>query len=85
MILGEQSYQGNPFQKHMNLPIGQKHFSRWLALFVGTVDENFKGEQAEEIKTRANQIAGLFQYKMGLLETVHDTVHKGRLAYILIL
>ncbi len=67
MMLGDSSYQGNPFQKHTNLPIGQEHFSEWLTLFIQTVDENFKGEKADEIKTRAQNIALVFQHKMGLL------------------
>jgi hemoglobin len=66
MMLGEQSYQGNPFQKHMNLPLKQEHFTRWLELFTETVDENFEGEKAEEIKMRARSIAGVFGNKMGL-------------------
>ena len=66
MMLGDQSYQGNPFQKHVNLPIGREHFAEWLTLFHQTVDENFRGEKAEEIKTRAQHIALVFQHKMGL-------------------
>ena len=68
MMLGDQSYQGNPFQKHINLPIGREHFSEWLHLFIQTVDENFAGEKSEEIKTRAQNIAILFQHKLGLLK-----------------
>jgi hemoglobin len=68
MMLGEQSYRGNPFQKHVNLPIGPEHFSEWLKLFIEVVDENFRGEKAEEIKTRAQQIAQVFQYKMNLIK-----------------
>ena len=67
MMLGEYSYQGNPFQKHVNLPIKQEHFSQWLVLFTETVDEYFEGEKAEEIKERALSIARIFQHKMGLL------------------
>lgn len=67
MMLGDQSYQGNPFQKHINLPIKREHFARWLELFSQTVDENFLGEKAEEIKSRAQSIAGVFQHKMGLM------------------
>ena len=67
MMLGEYSYQGNPFQKHASLPIKQEHFSQWLRLFIETVDENFQGEKAEEIKERAQSIARIFQHKMGLL------------------
>lgn len=68
MMLGEQSYQGNPFQKHIPLKIGKEHFQQWLKLFVDTVDENFQGDRADEIKKRAQSIAGVFQYKLGLLE-----------------
>lgn len=67
MILGEQSYQGNPFQKHIALAVGGEHFSEWLSLFQATVDENFQGKTAEEIKARAQTIAQVFQHKMGLL------------------
>lgn len=67
MMLGEMSYQGNPFEKHMRLDIQSKHFNQWLALFQETVDEHFEGARATEIKDRARSIAGIFQHKMGLL------------------
>lgn len=66
MIFGEGSYQGNPFQKHMALKIDGSHFTRWLTLFHQTVDENFEGENALEIKSRAENIARLFQHRLGL-------------------
>jgi hemoglobin len=66
MILGEQSYRGNPFQKHVTLPLDASHFQQWLNLFVETVDELFAGEKAEEIKMRAANIAGVFKYRMNL-------------------
>ena len=66
-ILGEQSYRGNPFQKHMHLAIGQQHFEEWLRLFWKTVDEMFSGENANEIKSRAQSIASVFQHKMNLV------------------
>ncbi len=69
MMLGEQSYRGNPFQKHVSLPIGTEHFEAWLNLFFEVVDDNFQGEQAEEIKSRARQIAKVFQHKMNLIKT----------------
>lgn len=67
MILGEQSYRGNPFQRHIGLAITADHFRRWLELFTETVDENFSGEHAEEIKMRARNIADVFQYRLGLM------------------
>lgn len=69
MMLGEQSYQGNPFQKHVALPLRSDHFHQWLKLFTETVDENFMGERADEIKIRAKTIAGVFQHKLGIHPT----------------
>jgi hemoglobin len=68
MLLGDQSYRGNPFQKHLHLPIDASHFTQWLKLFTATVDENFAGDKADEVKLRANSIAGIFQHKMGLIK-----------------
>lgn len=71
MMLGEQSYQGNPFQKHVNLMIDAEHFSAWEKLFCETVDETFSGEKANEIKSRAQNISKVFQYKMNLIPKDH--------------
>ncbi len=68
MLFGDQSYQGNPFQKHVHLAIDSSHFNRWLELFIQTVDEHFAGFKADEVKTRAQNIAGVFQHKMGLFK-----------------
>ncbi len=67
VIFGEQNYFDNPFEKHINLAIGKEHFTQWLKLFTETVDQNFVGSNADEIKIRANTIAEIFQHKMGLL------------------
>ena len=66
MLLGDQTYRGNPLQKHMHLAINEDHFNRWLLLFTQTIDEYFQGEKAEEVKMRAQSIAGIFQLKMGI-------------------
>jgi hemoglobin len=66
MLFGDQSYRGNPLRPHLNLPVSTGHFRQWLKLFDETVDENFAGANAEEIKVRAWAIAGVFQHKMGL-------------------
>jgi hemoglobin len=64
MLLGNKSYRGNPFMKHIPLPVNKIHFDRWLQLFLETVEEHYVGEVAEEAKTRARNIAGVFQYKL---------------------
>jgi hemoglobin len=66
MLLGDQSYQGNPFQKHVGLAITASHFDRWLELFHQTVDENFNGDKASEVKDRSRSIAGVWQYKLNM-------------------
>lgn len=68
MLLGEQSYQGSPFEKHKNLAVQSGHFERWVYLFKKTIDEHFVGAKAEEAKERGQHIAAVFQYKMGLLQ-----------------
>jgi hemoglobin len=68
VLLGDLSYRGNPFQKHINLPIQQHHFEKWLHHFRQTVDENFSGDKAEEAKTRASNIASMFQFRLGLIK-----------------
>lgn len=66
MLLGEQSYVGNPFQKHMGLPIDSLHFRQWLVLFNATVSQYFEGAVAEEALSRAATIAAVFQHRLGL-------------------
>ena len=66
ILLGEVGYTGNPFQKHVSLPISALHFRQWLVLFHQTIDENFSGDKADEAKSRASNIAGVFQFKLGL-------------------
>lgn len=68
MLLGDFSYKGNPFLKHIPLPIEKAHFDRWLELFMETIDEHFIGEKAIEARQRAQSIAGIFQYKLAMLK-----------------
>ena len=67
ILLGDPGYRGNPFQKHIQLPIERRHFERWLLHFAQTVDDHFSGDKATEAKERARSIAGMFQHKLGLI------------------
>jgi hemoglobin len=67
MLLGDQTYTGNPLQKHLPLAIRPEHFNQWLSYFKETVNENFAGQKADEAMSRADSIAGIFQFKMGLI------------------
>lgn len=68
ILLGEQSYQGNPMVKHIELsritPLTEAEFSEWLRLFHETLDELFEGENAAEARSRAENIARLMLYKI---------------------
>lgn len=67
VLFGTMAYKGQPFPKHMRLPIDRQHFARWVALFTATTDELFEGERAKELKQKAMSIAQVFQMKMGLI------------------
>lgn len=57
-------YKGNPFAKHIPLPIDKQHFGRWIELFIENMDELFEGERAESAKLRAKSIAHIFESKL---------------------
>lgn len=67
LLFGTGDYQGNPFQKHVNLPVEKEHFTSWVQLFTQTIDENFFGPRAEQAKTKARNIASTFQLRMGII------------------
>ena len=68
LLLGEGDYRGNPFQKHIPLPIESHHFDRWVELFKQNIDKQFIGEIAEEAKLRAENIAYVFDNKLSMLK-----------------
>lgn len=42
---------------HQRIPLGSRHFVRWLTTWNDTVDEMFQGPVAEHAKTQAARIA----------------------------
>lgn len=68
VLLGSMSYKGQPFPKHLSLPIKAIHFSRWVELFNSAVDTLYSGVKAEEAKQKASSIAHVFKMKMSLYE-----------------
>jgi hemoglobin len=68
IILGNNAYQGHPFRPH--LMVNQQHtltidhFERWLKLFTQTLQENFTGDTAEQVRMRATQIALVWNNKL---------------------
>ncbi len=62
------NYKKNVLQIHKNLNDKKKleevHFQTWLSIFQKTVDNNYKGTNAELIKTRALSIATVMRIKI---------------------
>lgn len=69
VLFSEKGFEGNPMQKHLSLPIEEKHFNSWLQLFRQTVDELYAGPKAGEAKQRAISIAQIMNFKIGTLKT----------------
>ncbi len=68
LIFGKQTYKGNPFAKHIPLPIDEQHFRQWINLFERNIDEHFSGAVAEKTKFRAKSIAHIFQTKLSYIK-----------------
>lgn len=70
ILLGANSYTGNPMTKHIELnniyPLTTDHFERWLLLWEETVNENFSGTMADQAISRAKNIASIMQSKIGI-------------------
>jgi hemoglobin len=65
------AYRGRPFDPHARMPgLDREHFAHWVGRFLGTVDGLYSGPRADLIKARAEQIAGVFQVKLGLWPTL---------------
>ena len=67
-ILKSESYKNNVLKIHQELngkvKLSAKHFAVWLTCFYGAVDDHFKGENAENMKTRALSIATVMEIKL---------------------
>lgn len=65
-----QKYKGNPMKVHRqldvvnNYSISQKHFGKWLEIWISTIDELFYGEKALKAKNNARNISFSLFMKM---------------------
>lgn len=63
VLLDEDGYTTNVFEKHRPLPIHAQQFDTWLAIFTSTIDSLFEGEKASLAKQRAAVLAHTFKTK----------------------
>lgn len=70
VLLDEEGYKTNVFDKHINLPIQSYQFDDWLRVFIQVTDSLFAGEIADMAKQRATTLAFTFKNKwVALKET----------------
>jgi hemoglobin len=63
VLLEEEGYKTNVFDKHKNLPIKPIMFDTWLRVWIQSVDQLFNGEKADLAKQRAQVLAFTFKSK----------------------
>ena len=72
IIFNTGEYKKNVLQIHLDinskLNFTPSHFAIWLNYFNLSIDENFSGQNAENMKTRALSIATVMQMKMAKKE-----------------
>ncbi len=68
IILGTREYQGNPYNKHVELAkkilIEEKHFKRWLSLFSKHLYNIIPQPNASEIEAKVTSIANALRKGM---------------------
>ena len=78
ILLGARSYSGGAFRPHAELHakvrLREGHFTQWLNLWSGTVDELFAGERAELAKAHAHRVAQAFLGRLQQLPTTAEPV-----------
>lgn len=58
------SYRGQPCHKHEALGLKKIHFARWNELFAEAVDAHFFGPSADELKSWAARVGGVFEGRL---------------------
>ena len=65
--IGGAEYTGSPFAPHKPLGLEEKHFALWLALFELTLRERFEGPVVDQFMQKAQHVANMFRFKLGLM------------------
>jgi hemoglobin len=63
VLLDEEGYKTNVYDKHVHLPILKADFDTWLEVFTTSVDKLFAGEKADMAKQRASVLSYTFKSK----------------------
>src|SRR5690606_31075896 len=67
IVFATGEYRGRPFDPHARMPgLARAHFAHWDGRCHWSVEARVEGERAGRMVARAEQIAGVFQVKLGL-------------------
>jgi hemoglobin len=69
VLLDEEGYKTNVFDKNVHLAIQLHHFDIWLNTFTATIDDLFKGEVADLAKQRATVLTFTFKSKWAQIKS----------------
>lgn len=61
VLLATQTYKGDPMMTHLQLPLEEAHFQRWLTLFAETARETMPADHAEIVIAKSQRIAQNFR------------------------
>lgn len=63
VLLDEEGYKTNVFDKHRHLKINTSHFDEWLEIFIKSVNDLYHGEKATLAIQRATSLSYTFKAK----------------------
>ena len=73
ILFDTNTYSNNVMQKHLDknrfLAFKKEHFTIWVSYLFDTIDTNFEGEKASNMKNRATSISTVMQLKMNIYKT----------------
>ncbi|MDN3619170.1 group III truncated hemoglobin [Polaribacter undariae] len=72
ILFDTNSYANNVMKKHVDknvfVAFKKEHFTIWMSYFFKTIDDNFDGERAHNMKNRARSIATVMELKMNVYQ-----------------
>lgn len=78
VLLASQTYKGNPMMTHLQLPLEEAHFRRWLELFAETARETMAPDHAEIVIAKSHRIAQNFRNAIAWQKANGETIELGR-------
>jgi len=75
VLLASRTYKGDPMMTHLQLPLEEAHFRRWLELFAETARETMTPSHAEIVIAKSQRIAENFRNAIAWQKANAQTVN----------